>query len=427
VFPALFLASSTVKLSPASAPLSSPALVTVVAISQGDTIMRIALVTGHVTPDAAHPDQDPRGQALRVASLAGTLADLGHQVTVYARKDSPARPRSESAGGVRFEYLTAGPAVPLTQDQLLPQLGKFSDELARRWHDSPPDVVHAHFWTSGLAALAATRGTRIPVVQTFHSLAGMPRGPLAAGDAAVRVKMERLVAKTVRAVLAGSSSEVSELASLGVPRAAISVVPFGVDTDKFDPEGPAARRTKRPRLLAAAPTSPDHGLGTVIRALAALPGAELLVAGGPPRAEIAADPVLRELARLAERTGVSDRVMFTGRVAAGRVPALLRSADLYVQVAGTESGGILPVEAMACGTPVVAAADSADQDAVVDGATGALVRPGDATGVARRIRQLLASPMLLEGFGIAAADRARSRYSWERVGQQTVAAYERAS
>jgi len=389
--------------------------------------MRIALVTGHVIPDATHPGQtaDPRGQALRVASLAGTLSELGHQVTVYARKDSPSRPRSENAGGVRFEYLTAGPAAPLTQEQLLPQLGKFSDELAKRWHDSPPDVVHAHFWTSGLAALAATRGTRIPVVQTFHSLAGMPRGAMPAGDDAVRAKMERLVAKTVRTVLAGSSAEVSELAGLGVPRAAITVVPFGVDTAKFDPEGPAARRTKRPRLLAAAPDSAQNDLGTVIRALAALPGAELVVAGGPARSDIAADPVLRELARLAERTGVSDRVMFTGKVAAARVPALLRSADLFV--AGHDAEGILPVEAMACGTPVVATSDSVDQDAVVDGATGALVRSGDAAALARRIRQLLASPMLLEGFGIAAADRARSRYSWERVGQQTVAAYERAS
>ena len=114
-------------------------------------------------------------------------------------------------------------------------------------------------------------------------------------------------------------------------------------------------------------------------------------------------------------------------MAAGRVPALLRSADLFVHVATDDPAGILPVEAMACGTPVVAAAGSADQDAVVDGATGVLVRAGDAAGLARRIRQLLASPMLLEGFGIAAADRARSRYSWERVGQQTLAAYERAS
>src|ERR1700722_17383402 len=153
-------------------PPSSPALVAVVAISQGDTIMRIALVTGHAAPDATHPDlsADPRGQALRVASLAGTLADLGHQVTVYARKDSPARPRCESAGGVRFEYVPAGPAAALPEDKLLPQLGAFSDALAQRWQQNPPDVVHAHFWTSGLAALAATRSSRVPVVQTFHTL-----------------------------------------------------------------------------------------------------------------------------------------------------------------------------------------------------------------------------------------------------------------
>jgi glycosyltransferase involved in cell wall biosynthesis len=400
--------------------------VIVVAISQGDTIMRIALVTGHVTPGPARHEQpaDPRVQALRVAELAGTMATLGHEVTVYARKDSPARPRTETAGGVRFEYLTAGPAGPLPQDKLLPQLGKFSDELARRWQESPPDIVHAHFWTSGLAALAATRGTRIPVVQSFHSLAG--RSP-AADDSAVRIKLERLVARTVRSVLAGSSAELSELAALGVPRAAITVVPFGVDTERFEPEGPAARRTKRPRLIAAAPTSPRHDLGTVIRALPALPGAELLIAGGPARSEISGDPVLSGLARLAERTGVSGRVMFTGKIAAARVPALLRSADLFVHVASDEPASIAPVEAMACGTPVVASADSPDQDAVVDGATGVLVRPGDAAALARRIRQLLASPMLLEGYGIAAADRARSRYSWERVGQQTIAAYERAS
>jgi glycosyltransferase involved in cell wall biosynthesis len=383
--------------------------------------MRIALVTGHVSPDAGTPraiPADPRGQALRVAALAGTLAELGHQVTVYARKDSPARPRSENAGGVRFEYLPAGPAAALPQDKLLPQLGAFSDALAQRWQQSPPDVVHAHFWTSGLAALAATRGSRVPVVQTFHSLGG---------DTAARAKLERLVARTVRTVLAGNSIELTQLAGLGVPRAAITVVPFGVDTERFEPAGPTARRGKRPRLLAAAPASQEHGLDTVIQAMAALPGAELLIAGGPARAEISTDPILQGLARLAERAGVSDRVLFTGKLAPTRVPALLRSADLFVHVASDEPTGILPVEAMACGTPVVASAHGADQDAVVDGATGVLVQPGSAGALAKRIRQLLASPMLLEGFGIAAADRARSRYSWERVGQETVAAYERAA
>jgi glycosyltransferase involved in cell wall biosynthesis len=396
--------------------------------------VRIALVTGHVITDQAHGSTpDPRGQAVRVATLASTLASLGHQVTVYARKDSPARPSSEEAGGVRFEYVPAGPAAPLSQDRLLPQLGAFSSELARRWQQRPPDVVHAHFWTSGLAALGATRGTSVPVVQSFHSLghpAGTPRlsvTPAAPADeAAIRAKMERLVARTVRTVLAGSSAEQATLTGLGVPRTSITVVPFGVDTETFDPAGPAARRGKRRRLLAAAPTSPEHGLEMVIQALTTLPGAELVIAGGPPRAELGDDPVLQDLSRLAGRAGVSDRVMFTGKVSRARVPLLLRSADLFVHL-GDESAAILPVEAMACGTAVVAAAGSADQDAVVDGATGLLVQPNDAAGLARRIRQLLASPMLLEGLGIAAADRARSRYSWERIGQETLAAYERAS
>ena len=390
--------------------------------------MRIALVTGHVIPDATHPGQtaDPRGQALRVASLAGTLSELGHQVTVYARKDSPSRPRSEEAGGVRFEYLTAGPAAPLTQEQLLPQLGKFSDELAKRWHDSPPDVVHAHFWTSGLAALAATRGTRIPVVQTFHSLAGMPRGAMPAGDDAVRAKMERLVAKTVRTVLAGSSAEVSELAGLGVPRAAITVVPFGVDTAKFDPEGPAARRTKRPRLLAAAPDSAQNDLGTVIRALAALPGAELVVAGGPARADLREDLSYRRLARVSDSLGLHGRVFFAGQVAGPGLPPLLRSADLMVNVNQHEASAVASIQAMACGTPVVASANGAHLDAVVDGTTGILVQPLRPALLAQKIRALLSHPMQLEAFSVAATDRARSRYSWDRIAHETLAVYDTA-
>lgn len=390
--------------------------------------MRIALVTGHAAPEsAAAAAPDPRGQALRVAALASTLASLGHQVTVYARKDSPARPASEEVAGVRFEYVPAGPAAPLPAERMLAQLGEFSTQLAGRWQRWQPDVVHAHFWTSGLAALGAVRGTRVPVVQTFHSV-GAPRRPGTTADAApARTRLERLVARAVRGVLAGSSAELAALTGLGVPRGAITLVPFGVDTARFGPEGPAARRSKRPRLLAAAPATPRHRLDTVIAALAALPGTELVIAGGPPRAEIRTDPMLRELARLAERAGVSDRVMFTGKVSQARIPALLRSADLFVQVAADEPCGILPVESMACGTPVVAAADGVSSDEVVDGATGVLVRPGDPQALARRIRDLLASPMLLEGYGIAAADRARSRYSWERVGQQTIAAYERAA
>jgi glycosyltransferase involved in cell wall biosynthesis len=408
--------------------------------------MRIALVTGSAVPSpvvrssgtsAPAAVSEPQIQGLRVAALARTLAGLGHQVTIYARKDSPARPRTSAAGGVMIEYLPAGPAAPLPEDKLLAQMGNFGAALAQCWQRRPPDVVHAHFWTSGLAALAAARELPMPVVQTFHSLgppaAGRPRpagrdvagGPgRAGGQLPVRPRFEALIARSVKTVLAGSTRELSALARMGVPRTSIRLVPAGVDVCAFGPAGPVARRGKRPRLLAVSALEAGHGLGTAVEALARVPAAELVVAGGPPRAELAADPVLQDLVRLAQRLEVSDRLMFTGKVTGARMAALLRSADLYVHVALDEPVGLLPLEAMACGTPVVAWAGGSDQDAVVDGATGVLVPPGDPGALARRIRQLLASPMLLQGFGIAAADRVRTRYSWERVGAETLAAYE---
>jgi glycosyltransferase involved in cell wall biosynthesis len=103
------------------------------------------------------------------------------------------------------------------------------------------------------------------------------------------------------------------------------------------------------------------------------------------------------------------------------MPALLRSADLLVNVPWYESFGRAALEAMACGTPVVASAVGGHTDTVVDGSTGALIPPRQPDVLARKIRDLLGSPVLLHGYGIAAADRARARYSWERIGQETLA------
>jgi glycosyltransferase involved in cell wall biosynthesis len=107
------------------------------------------------------------------------------------------------------------------------------------------------------------------------------------------------------------------------------------------------------------------------------------------------------------------------------MPALLRSADLMIDVSWYEPFGMASLEAMACGTPVIASAIGGHLDTVVDGTTGLLVAPGQPKALARRIRKLLANPMLLEGFGIAAADRAQARYSWERIGRETLAVYQK--
>jgi D-inositol-3-phosphate glycosyltransferase len=393
---------------------------------EGDSVMRIALVTSDPVQaarqagPAASTDQAARG--LRVVSLGRALAGHGHQVTIYARADSAGlRRAARLAPGLTAETIAAGPAESLTDESTVQHLASFSGQLAERWRQSRPDVVHAHYWTGGLASLAAAREVPVPVVQTFHALAGGRRGTV---TSAARKRLEPVIARSVGAVLAGTSAELAALTRLGVPRAAVRVVPCGVDTSAFGPAGPVARRTSRPRLLAMASQAEDQGLEVVLHALARLPGTELLIAGGPPRAQLGSDPVLRELAALARRRGVSDRVLFTGEVSGARLPALLRSADLLVHVAADEPLGQVPLQAMACGTPVVAAAGSSHHDAVVDGATGLLVPPGQPGELARRIRQLLAAPMLLEGYGIAAADRASARYSWDRIGQETLDVYE---
>ncbi|HEX6856290.1 MAG TPA: glycosyltransferase [Streptosporangiaceae bacterium] len=405
--------------------------------------MKIALVAeqaSQLTPSRGRT-APCGGPAHGLVPLAGALAGLGHDVTVYARRDAGSQPaRTSLVPGVTLERLPAGPAAVLPPDQVLAHMSAFSGQLAKQWNRSTPDVVHAHYWTSGLAALAATRDVSVPVVQTFHTLGvserhvasrlpWRPRTAAAAGEGGAgldrRIKMEALIARNVRAVLVRSSGEQDDLTRLGVPRRSVTVVPYGVDTSQFLPDGPVARRSSKPRLLAVDPlVSPDAVAG-IIRALAEVPGCELVIAGGPARSGLAGHPVYKQLMGLAASLQVDRRVVFVGQVSQARMPALLRSADLLVHTALYEPFGMAPLEAMACGTPVMAAAGGAHEDEVVDGATGVLVRPGRPAALAARIRHLLSTPMLLQGFGIAAADRARSRYSWDRIGRETVAVYER--
>jgi len=326
---------------------------------------------------------------------------------------------------VLVEHLDAGPAAPVRRDELLPFVGQLGSELAARFAADPPDVVHAHFWMSGLAALSATRDLDVPVVQTFHALGVTKRRFQGRHDTSppVRIRMERALARDVDRIVATCTDEVGELVRLGAARNRITVVPSGVDVGQFSPDGPAAERGDRPRVLCIGRLVPRKGFDTVLRALGGVPEAELIIAGGPAVDELAGDPEAARLTRLAERFGVADRVRLVGAVARPDVPALLRSADLVVCTPWYEPFGIVPLEAMACGVPVVASAVGGFLDTVVDGATGTLVPPRRPDRLAAAMRRLLAEPFWREAYGTAGVDRARSRYSWDRIAAATLAVY----
>jgi glycosyltransferase involved in cell wall biosynthesis len=390
--------------------------------------MRIDLVSEHASPLAAIGGVDAGGQNVHVAALAEGLARRGHDVTVFTRRDDEALPeRVALQEGYNVVHVPAGPARVVPKDELLRHMPEFAAVLRRAWTVHPPDVVHAHFWMSGLASVAASArlASPVPVLQTFHALGSVKRRHQRDADTSPpqRVELERGLCRNVAHVVATCSDEVFELRRLGLPSDRATIVPCGVDTTLFTPRGPVAPRGDRPRLLVLGRVVERKGHDDAVRALRAVPDAELVVVGGPPAGELDADPEVRRLRAVAADAGVADRVVFTGSVARADVPAWVRSADVVLAVPWYEPFGITPLEAMACGRPVVATAVGGLVDTVVDGATGDLVPPRDPEGLGEVLAALLADDGRRATYGAAGVRRARARYRWSRVVADTETVY----
>ncbi|UQX03784.1 glycosyltransferase [Streptomyces sp. RerS4] len=391
--------------------------------------LSLALVSEHASPLAALGGVDAGGQNVHVACLAGALADRGHRVTVYTRRDACDLPeRVQLRAGVTVHHVPAGPPEYLPKDELLPHMREFAYHLMDRWqHDRLPDLIHSHFWMSGLASLAAARELGLPMLHTYHALGTVKKRHQGAADTSPssRIGCEREVGLGCDRIVATCRDEVDELERMGVPADKADVVPCGVDTDRFRPDGPVAERGThhRHRLLQLGRLVARKGAATSIAALAHLPEAELVVAGGPDADRLDDDPEVRRLRALARGAGVADRVRFLGAVACADVPALLRSADVVLCPADYEPFGIVPLEAMACGRPVVASAVGGQLDTVADRETGRLVPPGDPDALAQAVAGLLADPGLREAYGAAGRRRVTSRYGWAQVASATERSY----
>jgi D-inositol-3-phosphate glycosyltransferase len=395
--------------------------------------MRIAMVSEHASPLAVLGGVDAGGQNVHVAALAVAVARRGCEVVVHTRRDAPDLPRRvRLAAGVTVDHVPAGPPRPVPKDELLPHMEAFATDLHRQWSQARPDVVHAHFWMSGWAAVRAARPLGLPVALTFHALGVVKRRHQGDRDTSPpqRDGIERALLHDVDGVLATCSDEVFELLHLGGSGHRLRVVPCGVDPATFHPGVPAERREPgRHRLVCVGRLVERKGVGNAIEALGLLraaggPDTELLVVGGPDPAALDGDDEVRRLRRVAAAAGVADRVVFRGRVGRRELPALLRSADLAVCVPWYEPFGIVPLEAMACAVPVVGSAVGGLCDTVVHGGTGVLVPPRRPAVLAQALAELLRDPARRRVLGQAGARRVRRRFSWDRVAAQTLAAYQ---
>lgn len=386
--------------------------------------MRIALVSEHANPLATVGSVDAGGQNVHVAELAAGLVERGHDVTVFSRRDDSSAPvRVTAPDGYAVEHVPAGPPADVPKDELLQYMPAFADYLRGRLEEDFFDVVHAHFWMSGVASVDAARGTGVPVLQTFHALGTVKQRNQGSRDTSPpsRIGLERRLCRTVDRVIATCTDEVAELRAMGMPPGRAGVIPCGVDTEDFRPLD--VPKGDRPRLLVIGRIVERKGVGNVIEALTRLPGVELVVAGGPSTDLLGTDPEVSRLRRLAATLGVADRVRFLGSVDRPQVPALMSSADVVVAVPWYEPFGIVPVEAMACGRPVVGSAVGGLLDTVVPGVNGELVPPRRPDALAAVLRDLLADPERRDSYGRAGRARAVTTYQWKQVAAATEDVY----
>jgi type III pantothenate kinase len=385
------------------------------------------MVSEHASPLAVLGGADAGGQNVHVAALAQAIARRGAEVVVHTRRDDPDLPEYvQLSPGVLVHHVDAGPAREIPKDDLLEHMPAFGRALEEAWRHHQPDVVHAHFWMSGHASAPAARALGVPLVQTFHALGHVKRRYQGEKDTSPpsRLEIERGLAASVDHVIATCTDEVFELVRLGASNARLTVIPCGVDLELFGPDGPREPRPEGTgRLLSIGRLVERKGIGNAIEALAHVPDAELVVVGGPDRADIARHPEARRLLAIARDAGVADRVHLRGRVSRAQLPTLIRSADAVVAVPWYEPFGIVPLEAMACGVPVVAAAVGGMIDTVVDGVTGVHAPPRDPERLAEILRGVLADREARDAWGRAGVQRARRLYDWNRVAAATLDVY----
>jgi D-inositol-3-phosphate glycosyltransferase len=407
-------------------------------------MLRIAMLSVHTCPLAPLGGWETGGMNVYVRAVSQHLSTLGLDIDVYTRRQDPTVPAVvRFAEGARVIHVDAGPAVPLRKDAILDYLPEFVAGVRRQAQLDGVryDLMHAHYWVSGAVAALLQPRWQVPVVAMFHTLARMKNRVLAAGperESERRAESEqRTMLLADRIVAATAADRRQMLDHYRLPPGKISVVPGGVDRERFRPhDQAAARRALGLRgskvLLFVGRIQRLKGIDLLLRAAARLVAddpalaAELqvLIVGGRP-AEHGASPEsqeLRRLQRLAGRLGIADRVEFVGAVDQARLPLYYGAADATVIPSLYESFGLVAVESMACGTPVVAARVGGLASTIQDGQTGYLIPWADAALYAERLGALLGDAALrrrLGENGVCAA----ARYDWAQVAEEIYGIY----
>jgi phosphoheptose isomerase len=403
---------------------------------------RIAMISEHASPLAILGGVDAGGQNVYVGQLARHLAAIGYEVDVITRRDSPLLPdTAEWVRGVRIVHVSAGPPEFVRKEDLLPHMEEFTHGLLRltRRQRRGYALAHANFWMSGLVAADVKQVIGLPFVVTFHALGRVRRAFQQAADHFPDVRFaieDRIVAEADQIVAECPQEEEDLIRYYNADPARITVVPGGFDPTELWPISKALARVSlglnpdEPVIVQLGRLVPRKGVDTVIRGFARLRrdhgiAARLLIVGGDSNdPDPSLTPEIGRLREVARAEGVDDAVIFVGRRGREVLKYYYSAADLFVTTPWYEPFGITPLEAMACGTPVIGANVGGIKFTVRDGETGYLVAPDDADAIAERIAHLYRHPRLMNVFRRQAIKRANDLFTWEHVATGVATVYE---
>jgi len=409
-------------------------------------IRRVAMISVHTCPLAMLGGKETGGMNVYVRDLSRELGRRGISVDCYTRSQNSAVPRLSKGLGTnaRVIHLPAGPEAPYDKNRLVQHLPEFVHNILdyARQEGLSYDVIHSHYWLSGLAARDLRSAWGAPVVQMFHTL-GQMKNAVASGpqewETDERIQGEVEVMALADYLVAATPLERAQMVWLyGADAAKIVVIPCGVDLNLFGPVPQDEARqilglpAKRRVVLFVGRIEPLKGIDTLLRAMALvahnLPGDQedlsVIIIGGAPGA--GAGQVKQELERLESlrvELGIDHLVTFLGAQNQDTLVYYYSAADMVVVPSHYESFGMVALEAMACGTPVVASKVGGLAFSVQDGQTGFLVPNGDPEALAAKIQLLLNDDELRRQLGGQATHWAR-RFGWPVVADQIVDLYQ---
>ena len=402
---------------------------------------RIAMISEHASPLALLGGEDAGGQNVYVSEVSTKVAAYGFDVDVFTRRDAPeVHEVTPWAENVRVVSLRAGPLEYLKKDLLLPLMPEFRDDLARfaDAENSAYDLIHANFWMSAWVGCELKQRWNIPLVVTFHALGKIKKLHQGAADTspAERIRIELRIVDEADVLIAQCPSEKEELIDLyGADENRILIVPSAVDVGTFRP---VARRESRkilgldqegPMIVYVGRLLPRKGIDNIIRALALLSNgrssfAKLLIVGGET-SEVSpeTDKEVARLTDIARSLGVLDRVTFVGRRSQEVLKYYYSAADVCVSTPWYEPFGLVPLESMACGTPVIASEVGGMKFTVQDNKTGFHVPPKEPEVLASRLELVLNSPGLRASLGRKARERVEKFFTWHQVARRMATVY----